>query len=253
MPDFTSFDGTRITYHQWPGSTELPPIVLLHGYIANAQLNWVGPGVVEALAATGRRVIAPDARGHGDSEKSYDAGRHGIEFMARDVTALIDHLGVPEIVLVGYSMGGVVALVTALADARVRRLVVGGIGSGVVEVGGLDRRVIAPEEVSAALLAEIPPDPTTQPGLFRAFADVVGGDRAALAAVISGSAPASIPVGDITVPTLIMAGSDDALASRPQVLADAIPGAELVVLPGDHLSVLGDPAFVPTLVAFATK
>jgi hypothetical protein len=37
------------------------------------------------------------------------------------------------------------------------------------------------------------------------------------------------------------------------VLADAIPGAELVVLPGDHLSVLGDPAFVPTLVAFATK
>jgi pimeloyl-ACP methyl ester carboxylesterase len=253
MPDFTSFDGTRIAYYEWPGSAERPPVVLLHGFIAHANLNWVGPGVVDALTAAGRRVIAPDARGHGESEKSPDPARHGIEPMARDVSALIDHIGAPEVVLVGYSMGGVVSLVTTLRDPRVRRLVVGGIGSGVVEVGGLDSRVIPASEVAAALLAEVPPDPATQPGLFRAFADLVGSDRAALAAVISGSAPASIPVGDIMVPTLVMAGADDPLAARPQVLADAIPGAGVVVLPGDHLTVLRDPAFVPTLVEFVEK
>lgn len=251
MPEFSSFDGTRIAYHEWPGSAEVPPVVLLHGFIADSALNWVGPGVVNALTATGRRVIAADARGHGASERPYDPARYGWDTMASDVTALLDHAGVTEMDLVGYSMGGVVALQVALNDARVRRLVVGGIGSGVVEVGGLDSRVIAPDVLSAALLSEVPPDPATQAGgAFRAFADLIGSDRQALAAAIAGAQPTWLPVAEVSVPTLVVAGVDDALASRPHVLANAIRGAKLILLPGDHITVLWDSGFVPAVAEF---
>lgn len=250
MPTFTSFDGASIAYYDWPGSDSRRPVVLLHGFIANSALNWVGPGVVDALTAAGRRVVAMDARGHGDSEGWHDPARYGEPAMVRDVVALLDLLAVPEVDLVGYSMGGVVALLTTATDHRVRRLIVGGIGSGVVEVGGLDSRVVPAAAVAAALSAEGDVDPTSQAGVFRMLADFVGGDRLALAAVISGEPAGSVPLADITVPTLVVVGEDDILAARPEVLAAAITNARLVVLPGDHLTVLSDPGFVPAISDF---
>jgi pimeloyl-ACP methyl ester carboxylesterase len=252
MPEFASFDGTRIAYHEWPGATDQPAVVLLHGFIAHATLNWVGPGVVDAFTRAGRRVFAIDARGHGASEKHYDPARYGEGTMARDVSALFDLIGEAEVDLVGYSMGAIIALLTTVNDARVRRLVVGGIGSGVVEVGGLDTRALPRDVLAAALLSEEPPDPTTQPGAFRAFADLVGSDRRALAAAVQGAHTGGIALDRVTVPTLVVAGDTDPLATRPEVLANAIDGAKLVVLPGDHLSVLRDPGFIPAVVDFVT-
>jgi pimeloyl-ACP methyl ester carboxylesterase len=252
MDEFTSFDGTRIAYHDWPGSSSAPPVILLHGFIATATLNWVGTGVVDSLLASGRRVLAPDARGHGTSDKPHDPSRYGERAMIRDVQALIDRAGAESVDLVGYSMGGLVALHVAAGEPRVRRLVVGGIGAGVVEVGGLDRRVIPPDELVAAMLAEQPLDPGTPIRAFRAFADLVGSDRMALAALIQGASPTGVALAAITAPTLVIAGVDDPLAVRPQVLVDAIAGARLAVLPGDHLTVLADPGFVPAVVDFVT-
>ena len=250
MPAFTSFDGARLEYLEWPGSSPLPPVVLLHGFIANAALNWVGPGIIEALTATGRPVFAPDARGHGESEKLHDPDRYGEATMVRDVAALLDLIGAPSVDLVGYSMGGVVAAMTAACDKRIRCLVLGGIGAGMVEVGGLDTRVIPPDDVSAALLSDEPVDLTSRAGTFRAFADFAGSDRKALAAAIAGSRPSTIPLGDITAPTLVVAGESDPLAARPEILAGAIPGATLATFPGDHLTVLRHPGLIPTITAF---
>jgi pimeloyl-ACP methyl ester carboxylesterase len=251
MAEFASFDGTRLAYQMWPGGGR--PVLLLHGYIADASLNWVGPGIVGAFTQAGRTVIAPDARGHGTSEKPHDPARYGEEIMVRDVCALMDHLGLSEVDLIGYSMGAVVALLTTLRDARVRRLIVGGVGSGVVEVGGLDSRVVAPADLASALLAAEAPDPQSQLGAFRFFADFVGADREALAAAASAKHPEFIAVSEIAVPAMVIAGDADPLAARPHVLADSIPGAKLVVLPGDHLSVLRDPGFIPALVAFVPQ
>ncbi|HVC07652.1 MAG TPA: alpha/beta fold hydrolase [Solirubrobacterales bacterium] len=227
------------------------PVVLHHGFVANADANWVVPGVVDALLTAGRRVVAPDARGHGRSEKPHDTDRYGEQHMARDLTVLFDLIGASRIDLCGYSMGAVVSLLFASEGDRVRRLVLGGVGSGIIECGGVDRRAVPNEAIIAALETE---DPSTisEPGAagFRMLAEALGGDRVALAAQASSVFRGDIPLGDISAPTLVLAGDADPLAIRPEVLSEAIPDARLRILTGDHVGVIGDPRFKQSIVDF---
>lgn len=248
---FESFDGTEIAYYQWgDDDAATPPVVLHHGFAANALANWVTPGVVDALTAAGRRVVGIDARGHGTSGKSDDPARYGDTKMSRDLSGLFDVLGADRVHLAGYSMGGVVSLATASQDKRVERLVVGGIGGRVVRRDAPGGRPAA-DVMVAALLAE---DPNTVPvagrGL-RALADRVGADRPSLAAIARADRSAAVDVDAITAPTLVLVGQDDAIAADPEVLAAAIGGgAQLRMLSGDHLSALQDPRFVSSIVDF---
>jgi pimeloyl-ACP methyl ester carboxylesterase len=84
------------------------PVVLLHGFAVNADLNWRLPGITDRLASE-FRVIAVDQRGHGLSGKPHDPARYGQE-MVEDVRRLLDHLQIDRAHLVGYSLGGFVAL-----------------------------------------------------------------------------------------------------------------------------------------------
>src|SRR5262245_56384059 len=81
------------------------PVVLVHGFASTAQVNWVQPGWVTALTRAGRRVIALDNRGHGQSSKLYDPADYHTDRMAEDLLALLDHLRLPRVDLMGYSMG----------------------------------------------------------------------------------------------------------------------------------------------------
>ena len=63
------------------------PIVLIHGFASNAKFNWVDPGWVRLLTEAGRRVIAVDTRGHGNSQKLYDLNDYGAPVMASDLRA----------------------------------------------------------------------------------------------------------------------------------------------------------------------
>ena len=253
MERFTSSDGVEIAYDVW-GSGSGPPVVLHHGFSADAIVNWVGPGVVDALVAAGRLVVALDARGHGRSGKPHDPAAYGETIMARDLSALVDRLDAPSVDLVGYSMGAIVSLIAATEDPRVRRLVVGGVGAAVVELGGVDTRVLPPAVVVDALTTDDPAAITDRWGAeFRAFADAVGADRRALAAQAAAVHAAPIPLDRITAPTLVLAGDDDPLAARPSVLADAIPSAEVRMLTGDHLAAVGDPAFASSIVEFLAR
>ena len=124
MNSFKTWDDIEIAYQEWGAeSTHSPPVVLHHGFVADARANWVIPGVVDALVAAGLRVIAPDARGHGSSEKPHDPARYGEQRMARDLGVLLDVIDEPEVDLVGYSMGAIVSLIYASGGERVRRLV----------------------------------------------------------------------------------------------------------------------------------
>jgi pimeloyl-ACP methyl ester carboxylesterase len=225
--------------------------VLHHGFAASTTVNWVLPGIVSALTNAGRRVISIDARGHGRSDKPHDASYYGEAAMARDVIDLVDRLRLSSYDLVGYSMGAVVALLVASRDARVRRLVVSGVGAAAVELGGVDRRVLAPEAIVRALEEEDPasvPEPMARQ--FREFADATSADRVALAAQARSVHGSPIPFDKIRAKTLVLSGINDELAQRPEVLARSIEGARLSHVAGDHMNAVVDPRFAETLVSF---
>jgi pimeloyl-ACP methyl ester carboxylesterase len=252
---FSSWDGIEIAYHEWGEETGSVPVVLHHGFVADTAANWLATGVVEALLAAGHRVIAPDARGHGQSEKPHDPARYGEQRMSKDLAVLLDTIGATQVDLVGYSMGAVVALLFASDERKVRpkvrRLVVGGVGSGVVECGGVDRRAVSNESIIEALSADDPASiASTAAAAFRALADALGADRGALVAQARSVYRGGVALDRITAPTLILAGADDPMAARPEVLAEAIPNAVLQTLAGNHIEALGDPLFTRSIVNF---
>ena len=120
------------------------PILLIHGFASNHRMNWVGPRWVDTLTEAGRRVIAFDNRGHGQSEKLYAPADYHLDLMTRDAANLLAHLGVERADVMGYSMGARIASFLALSQpSLVRSLVLGGLGDRLVRDGGIagdDRR-----------------------------------------------------------------------------------------------------------------
>nr|WP_276611597.1 alpha/beta hydrolase [Cryptosporangium phraense] len=226
-------------------------MILLHRFGADSALTWIQAGVPGALTRAGRTVVAVDARGHGGSEKPHDPARYGERTMARDVSALIDDLQADAVDLVGYGMGAITALLTAAADTRVRRLVAGGVGAGIVEVGGVDTRVwnraARLEALRAPDVGSIS-DPEARE--FRQYVDAVQADRLALAAQVAAAHDDPIPLRRITARTLVLAGSEDRMAARPEVLVHAIPKAVGRFVAGDHVSTLGNPELPERIVEF---
>jgi pimeloyl-ACP methyl ester carboxylesterase len=247
VPDaVTSFDGTRIAYMV---RGDGPTVLLLHGFGADHVLNWANSGVIDALVAGGRRVIATDARGHGASGKPQDVEAYSGNAMVRDAQAVLDHLAVWQVDVVGYSMGSMVAARLVPDEPRTRSLVLGGVGATVTppRTGGR-----APEAIAAALLADDPASIDNVTGrAFREFADATGADRQALAALSrSSSLRYSVRFDAITVPTLVIAGTGDTLIRSPDALAERLPSARLQMVKGDHLGAPYDPAFARAIVDF---
>lgn len=87
------------------GSPDAPVVVLVHGHPFDRSMWWPQ---VERLTETGRRVIVPDLRGYGES--TVVPGKTPLETFARDITGLLDHLGIERFVLGGLSMGGQIVM-----------------------------------------------------------------------------------------------------------------------------------------------
>ncbi len=247
MQSFKSFDGVEIVYED-AGSG--PPVLLLHGFAADARVNWIAPGIRDAIVAAGFRAIAPDARGHGRSGKPRDPAAYEDDAMARDVSALLDHLGLQTVDAVGYSMGAVTTRAAATRDARIRTAVLGGIGVGVRDLtsdAGRARR----DRIAAALEAADPAAIASPEGrAFRAFADSTGADRLALAAMQRARRPHLPPDATLEIPVLVVSGKDDVLAGSAQEFAALFPKGRGVTTPGDHLSAVGEAALRDAIVSF---
>ena len=116
-----SSDAQRIAY-ECIGTGR--PAVFLHG-LSDSRHSWHEMGYVEPLLAAGRQVILMDCRGHGDSGKPHDPAAYAPRRRAEDVVSVLDAVGVEKADLIGYSMGGGIALATArFFPQRVHRLVV---------------------------------------------------------------------------------------------------------------------------------
>jgi pimeloyl-ACP methyl ester carboxylesterase len=115
-----TLDGQRLAYTVHGSGPRL--VVLLHGLLFSQRMHGA---LAEALADRGHRVVTLDLLGHGESDRPRDQWRYSMPAFARQVVALLDHLGDDEAVVLGTSLGANVALeVAALAPERLRGMVV---------------------------------------------------------------------------------------------------------------------------------
>jgi pimeloyl-ACP methyl ester carboxylesterase len=228
--DFDS-DGVRLHY-EVNGPDDGPPLIAVHGFASDYQLNWVGSRWQETLTNAGFRVIGLDCRGHGLSDKPHDEAAYSIEIMAGDVVHLLDHLKVPSAAYLGYSMGARIGLEVVITfPQRVTRAVFGGLGTaGAIE---------SANEIAHAFVSGEPTDNPTARTFYKFASSRQINDLQALAACIKGLKPnASLQrLSAIKTPILIVVGDRDEVARGAPELIERIPTARLVTIPGrDHMT-----------------
>lgn len=246
-----SFDssGVRIAYCE---EGEGEPILLIHGFASNVSANWIDPGWVRTLVGGGRRVIAYDNRGHGQSEKLYDPSLYGAPSMAEDARRLLDHLRIERADVLGYSMGARIAAFLVLShQARVRSVVFGGLGINMV------RGMVGSGPLASALEAPRIEDVVNDTARsFRVFAESTKSDLKALAACMRGPREkiTADALAGIAVPALVAVGSEDVIGGSGAELAKLIPGAQFLDIQGrDHMKAVGDARFKQGVLDFLTQ
>jgi len=232
---------------------EGPAVLFIHGYPLDRSI-WDHP----MAALEGYRRIAPDLRGMGESDAP-DLG-YSVETYARDLAALLDALGIEDAVLCGLSMGGYVAFEFIRRwRRRVRGLVLMSTRAEADTAEGKRARdaaaatarergaaVIAesmlPNVLSAATLSGAPE--TVERARTMMAASPVSGLVGALGAMRDRPDSTELLPTLAGLPTLILVGEEDELTppARARAMAEAIPGARLVVIPGaGHLLPLERP------------
>ncbi|MCU6452831.1 alpha/beta hydrolase [Sphingomonas sp. A2-49] len=240
---FASFDGTRIA---WRELGEGRPAILIHGYFSTAEVNWLKFGHAAKLAARGFRVIMPDLRGHGSSDRPHDAAAYPPDALMRDGLALVAHLGLTDYDLGGYSLGGRTTMRMLANGATPRRAVLSGMGlTGILRTAGRGdyfRRVL------------------TNPGSFErgsnewmteAFLKTTGGDPVALLRVLDTFVDTPRAALDaIAIPTAVVTGAEDDDNGSGAALADALPNAVYREVPGGHMSAVTKPELGQAIADF---
>jgi pimeloyl-ACP methyl ester carboxylesterase len=239
MPTFVS-DGLNLAFDDIaPAGGHERTLILVHGFASNRHEGWRRTGWYQALERRRIRCVALDQRGHGESAKPHEPEAYERARLAGDVIALMDHLGLGQADLFGYSMGARTALAAALAETgRFSNLILGGVGGSMIT----ERAPPAGNPMADAMLAEDPAT-ITEPMLrsFRQFADEQGEDRRALAACTRTVNPPwdKDALAALTIPVLVVTGQRDSLAGSPEDLAAAFAYGQAKVLPGcDHFSAI---------------
>jgi pimeloyl-ACP methyl ester carboxylesterase len=212
--------------------------VLLHGFPFDSRI-WHRTPVVEELIAAGRSVVLMDRRGSGRSDRPHDPRLYADNACARDVSYLVDHLGLEHVDLACYSLGSWIGLRVLQSDHRVKRAVLGGMGTS-----GLN----ASDEMRQRFLQYLKTDDPDHSSDFgrnlRVQIERLGADRDALIAMWT--VPFVTYDDDfarIDAEVLIIAGERDAGTGDPHVLAALLPNAAVFRPPTDHASTLGHPSF----------
>ncbi len=248
MPVFDS-KGVHIAYETIGGGE---PILLIHGFASNRRVNWTDTGWVRYLEREGRRVIALDNRGHGESAKLYDPDVYGAPLMADDAARLLDHLEIERCDVMGYSMGARISAFLAMNHgSRVRSAVFAGLGENMIKgVGGA-------EPIAAALEApSLEAVTAPMPRAFRIFAESTKSDLRALAACMRSSRQkiSAEALAELRQPVLVAVGTKDEVAGPPEPLADVIKYGESLAIPDrDHMRAVGDRIYKEGVSAFLSR
>lgn len=240
---FDSFDGMRLA---WRETGTGRPVVLLHGYLSDATTNWVRYGHAAAIAAAGFRVIMPDLRAHGSSAKPHDTASYPPDALTRDGFALIEHLGLTDYDLGGYSLGARTVVRMIATGAAPRRVVISGMGleglTGTARRAGHFRNILtklgsfergSPEWLVEAFLKTTRGDPQALLNVLDTFVDT---DRDTIAAIAQ--------------PVLVVAGEEDDDNGSAAALAALLPDATYETVPGGHMSAVVKPELGAAIARF---
>ncbi|MFV0514928.1 MAG: alpha/beta fold hydrolase [Jhaorihella sp.] len=218
------------------------PILMIHGGLGHGDI-WASQ---VAGLMTDHRIIVADTRGHGRSTN--DGSTYSYDLLASDYLALLDHLGVKRVHLVGWSDGANIGY--SISEQAPLRLASHFAHAGNVTLEGIDPTV----ETSAvfgsyvAMMAEDYAAMSPTPDGFEAFLGEI-------AAMWATEKPGGVEaLGTVAVPTLVVQSDHDEaiLMEHAEMIADTIPGAELLVLDGvSHFAMLQAPdAYTAAIRAF---
>jgi pimeloyl-ACP methyl ester carboxylesterase len=240
---FESFDGVRIA---WRELGEGRPVVLIHGYFSDAATNWIRYGHAAKIAANGFRVIMPDLRAHGESDRPHDPAAYAPDTLTRDGHALIAHLGLTDYDLGGYSLGARTTSRMLATGATPGKIVFAGMGlEGLLHT---DRRV----DHFRNILTRLGEHPRGSPEwLAEAFLKTTKGDPVALLGILNTFVDTS--AGDIArfqQPALVVAGEEDQDNGSAPDLAAALPNGRYVEVPGGHMSSVVKPELGQAIANF---
>lgn len=235
--------GTKLAVHRLG---EGRPVLLLHGLYSSAQVNWIKFGHAAQLAQAGFEAIMPDLRAHGQSEAPHDPAAYPADILVKDLIALVTALGLEEYDLGGFSLGARTALRSVLAGLTPRRLVLGGMG--IEGLGQWDRR-------SAFFLDAIDRFGTIPRGdpafMTQAFMKTMNIDRDAARLLLSSVDDTSPDVlSGVAMPTLVVCGAQDDDNGSALALAQALPDARYVEVPGTHMSSVAQRELGTAIVEF---
>ncbi|MDG4649394.1 alpha/beta hydrolase [Roseibacterium sp. SDUM158017] len=223
----TASDGTEISYL---AAGRGPAVFLLHGF-ASAAMSWWTIGAAQRLARRGR-VIAPDIRGHGESDKPTDASFYGNRLLA-DLAELLDHEGEDTVDVAGFSMGAEIGLAFAVRyPHRVLSLTLA--GSGWSPEG-----IVAEYRKWFEILAPASDTPDALAALIEGVPDLTGLSEE--------------DVAGIDVPLHGIIGEHDDERRWMERIAEARPNFTPHVLPGvDHMGTWRSPDFPGLLAGVVT-
>ena len=242
---FAGFDGTHFALHRIGQGR---PLILLHGLFSSAEMNWIKWGHAARLAAAGFECLMPDLRGHGQSEAPHAPAAYPDDVLARDLAALVDHLGLADFDLCGFSLGARTSVRGVIAGLRPRRLVLGGMGleglagwtgRGAFFIDAIDRfdnvKSGDPAFPAVSFMKSMKVDRVAARMLLQTFADTPPEALVAL-----------------TMPTLIVNGDQDRDNGDPAALTAALPDAVQVIVPGTHMSCVTKPDLSEAIRDFLT-
>jgi pimeloyl-ACP methyl ester carboxylesterase len=259
-PQSDSFISNGVKIH-YVTAGEGEPVVLIHGFCASIQNNWVLPGVFAKLAKH-YHVIALDNRGHGLSGKPHEVEKYGPE-MVEDVVRLLDHLKIEKAHIVGYSMGGfITGAMVAKHPERIISAVMGGAGwsrdtDDHTVIDALAKSLDEGNGIIPLMKALTPPGApqlTDEQLKTRNQMVMLVNDPKALSACIRGMLNLHVArekLENNQVPVLAVIGELDPLKKGVDAMEGVTKNLTVVVVKGgDHMSTLRNPTFEKSIEDF---
>jgi pimeloyl-ACP methyl ester carboxylesterase len=242
---FPASDGITLAWHEMG---EGRPVILVHGLFSDARMNWIKFGHAERLAGAGFRVIMPDLRAHGASDKPHDPTCYPTAILGRDLAEFVARLELADYDLGGFSLGSRTAVHGVASGLSPRRLILAGMG-----LEGL----LGWEQRHKFFLEAFDKFDTASRGDRHWFAiqfmKSQKVDRVAARLLLESNATVDEAMLDrLAMETLVLCGADDHDNGSAPALAERLPNAHYAEVPGTHTTSVTQAALGEAMVEFLT-